>query len=68
MNKEDFMNWVNLNEQVFALARARMKTKKITEVGYNFANNQVYVFYIPEKALSRVPECKIFELSEFVGE
>lgn len=68
MNKEDFMNWVNLNEQVFALARARMKTKKITEVSYNFANNKVYVFYIPEKALSRVPECKIFELSEFVGE
>lgn len=68
MNKEDFITWVNLNEQVFALARARMKTKKITEVSYNFANNKVYVFYIPEKALSRVPECKIFELSEFVGE
>ncbi|MEE1282365.1 MAG: hypothetical protein UHK60_08980 [Acutalibacteraceae bacterium] len=68
MNKEDFITWVNLNEQVFALARARMKTKKITEVSYNFANNKVYVFYIPEKALSRVPECKIFELSDFVGE
>lgn len=68
MNKEDFITWVNLNEQVFALARARMKTKKITEVGYNFANNKVYVLYIPEKALSRVPECKIFELSDFVGE
>ena len=68
MNKEDFITWVNLNEQVFALARARMKTKKITEVSYNFTNNKVYVFYIPEKALSRVPECKIFELSEFIGE
>ena len=66
MNKEDFMAWVNLNEQVFALARARMKTKRIKNVFKD--GDDVWVAYLPEGALSQVPVLKRFELSEFVGE
>lgn len=66
MNKEDFNLWLTLNDQVFALARARLKVKDILKVIR--VNNKIVVYYIPNNAKSWVPDLKTFTFEEFVGE
>lgn len=66
MNREDFFTWLTLNDQVFALARAKLKTKRIKNVFKD--GDDVWVAYLPEGALSQVPVLKRFTLSEFIGD
>lgn len=66
MNREDFFMWLTLNDQVFALARAKLKTKRIKNVFRE--EDYVWVAYLPEGALSQVPVLKRFDLVDFIGE
>lgn len=69
MNKEDFINWVNLNDQVFAIARSRIKARNIVNISYiHDSEDYILVSYVPEKARSCVPDLKAFTIEEFVGE
>lgn len=66
MNKEDFKIWLDLNDQVFALARARLKIKDIIKIVK--IDGKIVVYYIPNNAKSYIPDVRVFTIEEFVGE
>lgn len=69
MNREDYFKYLTLNDELYALARARLKVKDILYI--QTEKDKVIISYVPyevEKLTDEDVITREFDLTEFLGD
>ena len=65
MEEKELYLWFTLNDQLFSIARARLKVTRIEKIERE--KDKLVIYYLPEGAKSHVPDVKRFDIKEFIG-